>query len=202
MKQIEFIGIMTNDLATIIEENEIDITCVEDTICKLEDNDYDLLKKLALEAFEGGDILDVTFDVAFNDDTSSDSKGLINATYEECLNYIKHYNGTDESYFKDYKGGSVSIVRNETGDTLYTEDIPFGKVDVSSIKAYNSNFEIWCEQGHKLWCVSIYFDQFRDEDYTPYTEIEAIEYLKELEDFSENALDNIVSNLHTYEWID
>lgn len=43
--------------------------------------------------------------------------------YEEALNYIKTYNGTDESYFADYKGGTVSIVCNQTGEVIYEEKI-------------------------------------------------------------------------------
>ena len=61
-----------------------------------------------------------TYDVHFNDEYDSNSKGM-NATIEECRNYIDIYNGTSESYFEDYKGGIVSIVCNETGETVYEE---------------------------------------------------------------------------------
>lgn len=40
-----------------------------------------------------------------------------------CLDYIKAYNGTNESYFEDYKGGTVSIYCNETEEDVYTEVI-------------------------------------------------------------------------------
>ena len=63
-----------------------------------------------------------TYDVRFDDDTASNRKGW-SQPYEECLYYIKHYNGTDESYFADYKGGVVSIVCNETDETVYSEDV-------------------------------------------------------------------------------
>ena len=63
-----------------------------------------------------------TYDVCFDDDTASNRKGW-SQTYEECLYYIKHYNGTNESYFADYKGGTVSVVCNETGETVYLEDV-------------------------------------------------------------------------------
>jgi len=33
------------------------------------------------------------------------------------------YNGTDESYFADYKGGVVSVVCNETGEMIYEENV-------------------------------------------------------------------------------
>ena len=63
-----------------------------------------------------------TYDIHFNDDQNSNNKGWA-ATYEECLNYIKKYNGTDESYFSDYKGGVVSIYCNETEEEVYQEPI-------------------------------------------------------------------------------
>jgi hypothetical protein len=63
---------------------------------------------------------DKTYDVHFNDEYDSNSKGM-NATIKECRDYIDMYNGTSESYFADYKGGIVSIVCNETGETVYEE---------------------------------------------------------------------------------
>ena len=33
------------------------------------------------------------------------------------------YNGTDESYFGDYKGGVVQIYHNETDEVVYEEAI-------------------------------------------------------------------------------
>ena len=63
-----------------------------------------------------------TYDVHFNDEYNSNSKGM-RATIEECREYISLNNGTNKSYFADYKGGSVSIVCNETGETVYEEEI-------------------------------------------------------------------------------
>ena len=63
-----------------------------------------------------------TFDVVFNDDCDSNSKGF-SESYEYCLDYIKTYNGTNESYFADYKGGTVSIVNNDTEEYVYSENI-------------------------------------------------------------------------------
>ena len=54
-----------------------------------------------------------TYDILFSDDTSSDSLGF-KETKEFCKNYIKRWNGSDHSYFKDYKTGTVCIVCNET----------------------------------------------------------------------------------------
>jgi hypothetical protein len=64
-----------------------------------------------------------TYDVVFNNDTDSNSKGW-QMTQEYCMGYIQRNNGTNVSYFADYKGGSVSVVCNETGDTVHTESIP------------------------------------------------------------------------------
>lgn len=63
-----------------------------------------------------------TYDVHFNDSENSNSKGF-KLTFDECKAYIAANNGTDNSYFADYKGGDVSIVCNETGETEYSEAI-------------------------------------------------------------------------------
>ncbi len=65
---------------------------------------------------------DITFDVHFDDEDSSNSKGF-EATYQECKDYIETYIGTDESYFADYKGGAVSIVCNYNGITYFENTI-------------------------------------------------------------------------------
>lgn len=64
----------------------------------------------------------LTYDVVFDSDTDSNSKGF-NATLEYCENYIKMYNGTNESYFADYKGGTVSIRCNENELTVFETEI-------------------------------------------------------------------------------
>lgn len=63
-----------------------------------------------------------TYDVMFNDDQDTNVKGWC-ASYDYCRNYIYINNGTNESYFEDYKGGVVSIVCNETEEDVYSEDI-------------------------------------------------------------------------------
>lgn len=63
-----------------------------------------------------------TYDVIFQDDTSSNEKGF-SLSKQECIDYIKMYNGTNESYFEDYKGGVVEVVCNETGESVYQENI-------------------------------------------------------------------------------
>ena len=65
---------------------------------------------------------ELTYDVHFNDEQDSNSKGFKDS-YNDCLSYIKQNNGTNNSYFGDYKGGTVSIVDNETGETVYEETV-------------------------------------------------------------------------------
>lgn len=59
-----------------------------------------------------------TFDVVFNSNEYSNNKGF-EQSQEYCKNYIEQFNGTNESYFADYKGGTVSIVCNETSETVF-----------------------------------------------------------------------------------
>ncbi len=65
-----------------------------------------------------------TYDVVFNDENDSNSKGF-KSSIEDCMKYIKANNDTSNpySYFADYKGGVVSVVCNETGETVYSEEI-------------------------------------------------------------------------------
>lgn len=64
----------------------------------------------------------ITYDVVFDDDTSSNEKGF-KSSFQDCLDYIEMNNGTNESYFESYKGGIVSIVCNETGTTVYEDEV-------------------------------------------------------------------------------
>lgn len=66
-------------------------------------------------------ILD-TYNIMFNDSEHSNDKGFA-LDYESAFAYILRYNGTNESYFEDYKGGTVSIVNNYTGETVHSEII-------------------------------------------------------------------------------
>ncbi len=63
-----------------------------------------------------------TYDVHFNDENDSNNKGF-KYSFEDAKGYIDSYNGTNESYFKDYKGGSVSVVCNETDETVYEVEV-------------------------------------------------------------------------------
>jgi len=63
-----------------------------------------------------------TYNVHFDDSNDSNDKGF-KLSFEDAKAYIKSNNGTNNSYFEDYKGGIVSIVDNETGETVYEEEI-------------------------------------------------------------------------------
>ncbi len=65
---------------------------------------------------------ELTYDVVFNDEEDSNSKGF-SESINFCRDYIKSNNGTNESYFADYKNGTVSIVCNETGEEVHSETI-------------------------------------------------------------------------------
>lgn len=65
---------------------------------------------------------ELTYDVVFNDDESTNAKGM-EATKVDAILYVKFYNGTNESYFADYKGGVVQVVCNQTGDVVYEETV-------------------------------------------------------------------------------
>ena len=63
-----------------------------------------------------------TYDVQFDDNDNTNSKGW-SMPYDYCKDYIESNNGTNNSYFADYKGGTVSIVCNETGEIAYYEEV-------------------------------------------------------------------------------
>lgn len=62
------------------------------------------------------------YDIVFHGMYGSSCKGF-EETFEYCKDYIKMYNGTNESYFADYKGGVVQIVNVINGDVDYEEEI-------------------------------------------------------------------------------
>lgn len=64
----------------------------------------------------------LTYDVVFNDENNSNCKGF-KSSIEECKKYIELNNGSNDSYFADYKGGVVSVVCNETGEEVYSEEV-------------------------------------------------------------------------------
>jgi len=66
--------------------------------------------------------IEKTYDVVFSNDTSDDNKGF-EESLEYCKDYIKSNNGTNNSYFEDYKGGTVWIKDNVTEEMVYSEKV-------------------------------------------------------------------------------
>ena len=63
-----------------------------------------------------------TYDVIFNDSYDSNSKG-IHGTIDECMDWIEFNRNDKSTYFGDYVGGTVSIVCDQTYETVYEESI-------------------------------------------------------------------------------
>jgi hypothetical protein len=59
-----------------------------------------------------------TYDIIFSDSENSNSKGF-RETFEYCKNYIDMHNGSNHSYFADYKGGTVAIISDDTYEIVY-----------------------------------------------------------------------------------
>ncbi len=59
-----------------------------------------------------------TYNVVFNDSENSNDKGF-KETLDFCQNFINNNNGTNVSYFNDYKGGTVAVVCNETEEIVF-----------------------------------------------------------------------------------
>jgi hypothetical protein len=64
----------------------------------------------------------LTYDVQFDSNDNSECKGFT-SSLQECKDYIAQHNGTDKSHFADYKGGTVSVVCNETDEIVYSETV-------------------------------------------------------------------------------
>lgn len=67
-------------------------------------------------------MMDKTYDVMFNDNDNSNSKGFA-LSLEDARAYIERYNGTNESYFADYKGGIVSVICNQTDEVAFETEV-------------------------------------------------------------------------------
>lgn len=107
---------MFKDSHDVIEEEDDDIfyygLSEEDMLASMKDGSEDILD-FRIESFEEFEYTpNYTYDIHFNDDNDSNNKGW-KASLEDCLDYIDMWNGTNESYFADYKGGIVSVVRSD-----------------------------------------------------------------------------------------
>ena len=78
-------------------------------------------RKYAFSCFIGS-LSWLTYDIHFDDENNSNNKGF-NDSFQECKEYIEMENGTNNSYFPDYKGGTVSIYCNELDRLVYETEI-------------------------------------------------------------------------------
>jgi hypothetical protein len=63
-----------------------------------------------------------TYDIHFQSNDSSMNKGF-RFSLEQAANHISIHNGTNHSYFQDFKGGLVQIVCNETEEVVYETEV-------------------------------------------------------------------------------
>jgi hypothetical protein len=64
----------------------------------------------------------LTYDIQFDNNENSNSNGF-KSSLQECKDYISQHNGSDKGYFADYKGGTVSVVCNDTDEIVYSETV-------------------------------------------------------------------------------
>jgi hypothetical protein len=91
------------------------------------DGNFAIFKFGELTANIGGQYFEIevekqTYDIYFHSNDSSMNNGF-RFTLEQAQNYISMHNGTNHSYFQDFKGGLVQIVCNETEEVIYETEI-------------------------------------------------------------------------------
>ena len=59
-----------------------------------------------------------TYDIRFSDEQDSNIKGF-HMSLEDAKDYIEQHNGSNHSYFADYKGGKVEVFCNQTLEVVY-----------------------------------------------------------------------------------
>lgn len=113
-----------NNITEFINDNNIECKLVNGDAKKLVISDPDAKKIEDNKSFEWYDfvITNCTYDVHFDDENNSNCKGWA-IGFNECKDYIDSYNGTDESYFENYKGGTVSVYCNEIGETVFETEV-------------------------------------------------------------------------------
>ena len=64
-----------------------------------------------------------TYNDGIHSKTNRKRKEKLQRNGENANSCIKSNNGTNNSYFADYKGGTVSVVCNQDGETVYEEEV-------------------------------------------------------------------------------
>ena len=113
-----------NNVTEFINNNNIDckLSANGDKILLIYDSDANKIENEPKFEWYDFVIINYTYDVHFDDENNSNCKGWA-ISLAECKDYIDSYNGTNESYFADYKGGTVSIYCNELGETVYETEV-------------------------------------------------------------------------------
>lgn len=127
---------------------------IESVPCEVTEKGYDFIKENGIDVSWG-----YTYDVVFNDEYNSNSKGF-RSSKDDCIRYIEQNNGTDTSYFADYKGGIVQVVCNETGGVVYECKVKtsfkkfsyiYGAIDGELAEIIESNgIDIQCDEDMNL----------------------------------------------------
>ena len=113
-----------NNVTEFINDNNIDckLSANGDKILLIYDSDANKIENEPKFEWYDFVIINYTYDVHFDDENNSNCKGWA-ISLAECKDYIATYNGTNESYFADYKGGTVSIYCNELDKIVYETEI-------------------------------------------------------------------------------
>ena len=113
-----------NNVTEFINNNNIDckLSANGDKILLIYDSDANKIENEPKFEWYDFVIINYTYDVHFDDENNSNCKGWA-ISLAECKDYIDAYNGTNESYFADYKGGTVSIYCNELDKIVYETEI-------------------------------------------------------------------------------
>lgn len=117
------------DTKEFVSENEIDwvdVNLKHYETAELTEEALEILETNgfvgALKLFQVDTNIPYTYDVVFHSETSDNQKGF-DSSKEYCIDYIKTWNGSNESYFADYKGGTVVVKCNETEEVVYEETV-------------------------------------------------------------------------------
>ena len=113
-----------NNVTEFINDNNIDckLSANGDKILLISDSDANKIENEPKFEWYDFNITNCTYDVHFDDENDSNCKGWA-ISLAKCKDYIDSYNGTNESYFAEYKGGTVSIYCNELDETVYEAEI-------------------------------------------------------------------------------
>lgn len=113
-----------NNVTEFINDNNINcrLSVNGDNILLISDSDANKIENEPKFEWYDFVITNCTYDVHFDDENNSNCKGWA-VSFAECKDYIDAYNGTNESYYADYKGGTVSIYCNELAETVYETEV-------------------------------------------------------------------------------